>query len=147
MPRRLLIGALALSLLGSAAGCGEEDPKTSVEAATPADERLAERIQEELRIYEQGFDLESVPQEQADLLAPVVDNLPQAAGGVAILRVDGGSVEAETDFPADEEGAVTGRLICGAIERAAGGDAAGSRVLGEDGAVLAECEPADANYP
>ncbi len=132
------------------AACGDgSDPKTSVEATTAADERLAGRIEDELRVYEQGFDLESVPQEQADQLAPVVDNLPQAAGGVEVLRVNDGVVEAETGFPDDEEGAVTGRLICGAIERAIGDgeDPGGHRVLGEDAAVLAECEPDDANYP
>jgi hypothetical protein len=143
--------ALVLAALCAAAlaACGDgSDPKTSVEAATPADERLAAAIQDELKVYEQGFDLEAMPQEQADQLAPVVDNLPQAAGGIRILRVNDGAVEAETDFPDDEEGAVTGRLICGAIERAIGrDDPGGHRVLGDDGAVLRECEPDDANYP
>jgi hypothetical protein len=144
--------ALALAAVAAAtlAACGAgTDPKTSVETTTAADARLADRIEAELKVYEAGFDLESMPSEQADQLAPVVDNLPQAAGGVQILRVDRGVVEAETDFPDDEEGAVTGRLVCGAIERAIGrgDDPGGHRVLGEDGTVLAECERDDANYP
>jgi hypothetical protein len=151
MLRRSLI-ALALAAVSAAAlaACGSgTDTKTSVETTTDADARLAERIQAELELYETGFDLESMPTAQADQLAPVVDNLPQAAGGVRILRVDHGVVEAETDFPDDEEGAVTGRLICGAIERSIDekDDPGGHRVLGEDGAVLAECERDDANYP
>ena len=147
--RRALIALLAAGAL-SLSACGDDlNPKTSVEATTASDQRLADRIQAELKVYAKGFDLESMPKEQADQLAPVVDNLPQAAGGVTILRVDHGTVEAETDFPDDDEGAVTGRLICGAIERAAGrgGDAGGNQVTGQDGAVLAQCEPSDANYP
>lgn len=116
----------------------------TVEAATPDDERLAERIEAELRAYEQGFDLESMPTAQADQLAPVVNNLPQAAGGVDILRVDSGRVEAVTGFPDDEEGEVTGRLICGAIERAGARD---GLVLGADDSMLAECRPDDRNFP
>jgi hypothetical protein len=87
-----------------------------------------------------------MPQEQQDQLAPVVDNLPQAAGGVRTLKVTGGVVEADTDFPDDEEGAATARLICGAIVRA-GGDSGKDRVLGSGDAVLAECQPDDANFP
>jgi hypothetical protein len=140
----LLAGAVCAVTL---AACGNSESKTSVEASTAADQRLADAIQAELKVYDKGFDLESMPQEQADQLAPVVDNLPQAAGGVQILRVDGGDVEATTDFPDDEEGAVTGRLICGAIERAAGKQDVDARVLGKDDAVLAECSPDDVNFP
>lgn len=146
----ILAAVLAAAVGLTLAACGEgTDPKATVEATTAADERLAERIQEELRVYEEGFDLESVPEAQADQLAPVVDNLPQAAGGIDILRVNEGVVEAETDFPDDEEGAVTGRLICGAIERVVAGkeDVGGHRVLGEEGSVLAECETDDADFP
>lgn len=118
----------------------------SVAAQSPAEQRLAERVRDELRAYETGFDLESMPDEQAAQLQPIVDNLPQAAGGVSVLRVEGSAVTAETDYAADEQGEQTGRLICGAIVRA-GGDAAGSEVLGEDDDVLADCEAADADFP
>jgi hypothetical protein len=141
-----LLAAATLSALALAA-CGSSEPKTSVEASSAADQRLADAIQAELKVYDVGFDLESMPQEQADQLASVVDNLPQAAGGVQILRVDGDEVEATTDFPDDEEGAVTGRLICGAIERAAGKQDVAARVLGEDDAVLAQCSRDDVNFP
>jgi hypothetical protein len=140
----LLAGAACAVAL---AACGNSESKTSVEASTPADQRLADAIQAELKVYDVGFDLESMPQQQADQLAPVVDNLPQAAGGVQILRVDGTDVEATTDFPDDDEGAVTGRLICGAIERAAGKRDVNARVLGKDDAVLAECSRDDVNFP
>ena len=119
-----------------------------VEASTPADEKLADAIQAELRVFDEGFDLESMPQEQQDQLAAAVDNLPQAAGGVRTLRVSNGVVEADTDFPDDDEGQVTGRLICGAIERSVGKDDPGGHVvLGADDAVLAECQPDDASFP
>ena len=141
------LAALALIAPAALAACGEDsDPDTSVEASTPAEERLGEKVQEELQAYEVGFDLESMPQDQAEQLEPIVDNLPQAAGGVHVLRVDGSVVEAETDYPDDKQGAQTGRLICGAIVRA-GGDDAGSQVTGEDGAVLADCEAEDAAFP
>jgi hypothetical protein len=140
---------MTLLCAAALAACGSEDPKLSVEASTPADERLAEAVQAELRVYDESFDLESMPQAQQDQLADVVDNLPQAAGGIEVLRVSDGVVEAETDFPDDDQGAVTGRLICGAIERAAGesGAAPGSRALGEDDSVLADCDPEDSNFP
>jgi hypothetical protein len=128
------------------AGCGSSDPETSVQAATPADQKLAAAIQDELKVYDRGFDLESMPQAQQDQLAPVVDNLPQAAGGVRTLKVTDGVVEADTDFPDDEEGSATGRLICGAIVRA-GASSGRDRVLGSGDAVLAECQPDDANFP
>lgn len=146
--RRGLAVVGMLACLGIAlTACGEDsDPTTEVDASTPAAERLAQKVRDELHVYDEGFDLESMPAEQADQLAPIVDNLPQAAGGVHMLRVDGSVVVAETDFPADEQGAQTGRLICGAIVRA-GGDDAGSEVLGEDGEVLADCEAKDADYP
>jgi hypothetical protein len=148
IPVRRLSPLLAGAVCAIAfAACGNSESKTSVEASTAADQRLADAIQAELKAYDVGFDLESMPQQQADQLAPVVDNLPQAAGGVQILRVDGDDVEATTDFPDDEEGSVTGRLICGAIERAAGKQDVDARVLGKDDAVLAECSPADADYP
>ncbi len=148
MRRRIAALAVALACLTPAlAACGEgSDPETEVQASTPAAERLAQKVKDELHVYEVGFDLESMPADQADQLAPIVDNLPQAAGGVHVLRVDGTVVVAETDFPADDQGAETGRLICGAIIRA-GGDAAGSQVLGEDGEVLADCEAEDADFP
>lgn len=131
------------------AGCGEDaSGDTTVEAATAADERLAATIQGELAIYEEGFDLEVLPPGQQAQLAAIVDNLPQAAGGVRTLRVSDGVVEADTGFPDDEQGADTGRLICGAIERSVGSDdPGGHRVLGDDEAVLAECDPDDANFP
>lgn len=118
----------------------------SVEAQSPAEQRLAERVRDELRGYETGFDLESMPDEQAAQLEPIVDNLPQAAGGVSVLRVEGRAVTAETDYAADEQGEQTGRLICGAIVRA-GGDPGASQVLGEDDAALADCEADDADFP
>src|SRR6478752_1744522 len=140
--------AVALARLASAfAACGNDaDGMTEVEASTPAEQRLADKVQDELHVYEVGFDLESMPQDQADQLEPIVDNLPQAAGGVQVLRVDGSVVVAETDFAADDNGAQTGHLICGAIVRA-GGDDVGSQVLGKDDAVLADCEPEDADFP
>ena len=129
------------------AGCGDDGTeKSSVDASTPAEERLAEKVKDELRAYEVGFDLESMPQDQAAQLESIVDNLPQAAGGVHVLRVSGSVVEAETDYPDDEQGAETGKLICGAIVRA-GGDDAGSEALGEGGEVLADCEAEDAAFP
>lgn len=141
------LAALALLAPAALAACGgDSDPKTSIEASTPTEERLGEKVQEELEAYEVGFDLESMPQDQAAQLESIVDNLPQAAGGVHVLRVSGSVVEAETDYPDDEQGAETGKLICGAIVRA-GGDDAGSQVTGEDGAVLADCEVEDADFP
>lgn len=87
------------------------------------------------------------PAQQAQLGA-VVDNLPQAAGGIRTLRVTDGVVEAETNFPDDEQGVETGRLICGAIQRSVpAGDPGGHRVLGAEDAVLADCEADDANFP
>lgn len=125
-----------------------------MEASTPADQELADAVEQELKVYEVGFDLESMPASQQAQLAPIVDNLPQAAGGVRTLRVTGGVVEAETDFPDDDQGTETGKLICGAIERAfdpddpgAPDDPGGHRVLGSGGSVLAECQPDDANFP
>ena len=62
--------------------------------------------------------------------------------------IEDGLVEARTGLPAEEESEITARLICGAVVRGAGREnAAGSRVTGENEAVLADCEPADANYP
>jgi hypothetical protein len=137
------LAALALGL----AACGDDSTgKTDVEASTPAEERLAQKVLDELEVYDVGFDLESMPQDQAEQLEPIVDNLPQAGGGVRVLRVEGSVVEAETDFAADENGEQTGHLICGAIVRA-GGDDVGSQALGEDGAVLADCESEDAAFP
>lgn len=140
---------LAIAAVAALGGCGTDSSgATSVEAASPADGRLATAVQDELGIYEDGFDLEVLPAEQQAQLAPIVDNLPQAAGGVRVLRVSGGVVEAETDFRDDEQGAETGRLICGAIERAVGPtDPGGHRVLGLDGAVLADCGSDDVNFP
>lgn len=140
---------LMLTLGAVLAACGEgTEVKTTVEATSPADERFAARIERELKAYGVGFDLEAMPDAQAAQLAPIVDNLPQAAGGVRVLRVAGGVAEAETDYPDDEQGSQTGRLICGAIMRAArGSEGPGSRALGADGAVLAECEPEDADFP
>lgn len=142
---------LVLALLAPAAlvACDESsEVTTSVEAQTRADQVFAAKIEAELKAYEVGFDLASMPEQQAAQLEPIVDNLPQAAGGVRVLRVSEGVAEAETDYPDDEQGAETGRLICGAIERAAGrGEGAGSRVLGANDAVLAECEPDDADFP
>jgi len=67
---------------------------------------------------------------------------------VRTLRVDDGVVEAETDFPDDDQGTETGQLICGAIQRSVGSDdPGGHRVLGADDAVLADCESGDANFP
>ncbi len=129
------------------AACGEGDEVTiSVAAQSASEQRLAEKVRDELRVYETGFDLESMPEEQAAQLQPIVDNLPQAAGGVRVLRVEGSVVTAETDYPADEQGEQTGRLICGAIVRA-GGDDVGSQVLGENDGVLADCEAVDADFP
>lgn len=144
-------GAAALALMVLAplalAACGDDGKAdTSVEASTPAEERLAEKVQDELKVYDVGFDLESMPEEQAAQLETIVENLPQAAGGVQVLRVSGSVVEAETNFPADEQGNETGRLICGAIVRA-GGDDVGSQVTGEDGDMLADCEAKDAAFP
>ena len=117
-------------------------------AATPADQRLAARVQAELAQYEKGFDLQVLPAQQQAELAAYVNNLPQAAGGVQTLRVSGGVVEADTGFRADDQGKDTGRLICGAIERSLPPDApGGDRVLGADDAVLATCQPDDANFP
>ncbi len=109
MRRRIAALAVALACLTPAlAACGEgSDPETEVQASTPAAERLAQKVKDELHVYEVGFDLESMPADQADQLAPIVDNLPQAAGGVHVLRVDGKVVVAETDFPADDQGAET----------------------------------------
>lgn len=102
----------------------------------------------ELDTYNEPFDVTALPPAQQADLAPVVDNLPQAGGGVKTLTIADGVVEAQTDFPADAEGVQTGRLICGAIYRSVGaGDRGGHRVLGEDGAVLADCKPSDANFP
>lgn len=133
----------------AAAGCGQDSSsETTIEAATLADEELAAVIADELAVYEQGFDLELLPPDQQAQIGAVVDNLPQAAGGVRVLRVSDGIVEAETDFPDDEQGAETSGLICGAIERSVGADdPGGHRVLGADDAVLAECEPEDASFP
>ena len=129
------------------AACGDNGAvTTSVEAQSPAEQRLAEKVRDELGAYETGFDLEAMPDEQAAQLQPIVDNLPQAAGGVSVLRVEGRAVTAETDYPVDEQGEQTGRLICGAIVRA-GGDAGGSEVLGEGDDVLADCEADDAAFP
>lgn len=140
----VVLGALAAAALGA---CGEGGEVTmSVEAQSPAEQRLAEKVRDELRGYETGFDLESMPDEQAAQLEPIVDNLPQAAGGVSVLRVEGRAVTAETDYAAGEQGEQTGRLICGAIVRA-GGDAGASRVLGENDDVLADCEADDADFP
>ncbi len=117
-------------------------------ADTSADEALAARIQDELDRYNDAFDISALPAGQQAQLGAIVDNLPQAAGGVRTLTATGGVIEATTDFPADGEGEVTGRLICGGIERGVGpDDPGGHRVLGADGAVLADCEPDDANYP
>ena len=135
--------------------CGSDaTPETRVEASTPADQQLADAVQGELQVYDVGFDLESMPAAQQAQLAPIVDNLPQAAGGVRTLRVTDGVVEAETDFADDDQGTETGRLICGAIERAfdpgnpdGPDDPGGHRVLGSGGSVLADCEPDDANFP
>ena len=140
---------LTLPVATALAACGDDtEVTTTVEAQTSADEVFAAKIEAELKVYEVGFDLASMPEQQAAQLEPGVDNLPQAAGGVRVLRVTDGTVEAETDYPDDEQGAQTGRLICGAIERAAGpGEGEGSRVLGSDDAVLAECEPDDASFP
>lgn len=148
--RRLGLAVLTVVALAPAlASCGgDSDVTMSVETETVADESFAAKIQDELKAYEVGFDLESMPQDQAEQLEPIVDNLPQAAGGIHTLRVSDGVVEAETDYPDDEQGAETGKLICGAIMRAAGpGEGDGSRALGEDDAVLAECEPDDADFP
>ncbi len=145
--RRALAAAFTLVALGGLTACGDDGSvKTSVEASTPAEERLGEKVQDELKVYETSFDLESMPEDQAAQLEPIVDNLPQAAGGVSVLRISGSVVEAETDFPADEQGTETGKLICGAIVRA-GGDDVGSQVLGEGGDVLADCEAEDAAFP
>lgn len=144
---RGLVIALALIAATGLGACGEDgSEKSSIEASTPAEERLAQKVKDELKVYETGFDLESMPDDQAKQLEPIVDNLPQAAGGVSVIRVTGSVVEAETDFPADEQGSETGKLICGAIVRA-GGDDVGSQALGEDGAVLADCESEDAAFP
>ena len=110
--------------------------------------RSARRIVAELDEYNDGFDLSSLPADAQAELAPIVNNLPPAGGGVKTLTVTGGVVEAQTDFAADAEGEETGRLICGAIYRSIEGeDPGGHRVLGEGGAVLADCVPRDANFP
>jgi hypothetical protein len=138
----LVAGAL---LLG---GCGGSDEEAVIEASTPADEELAAAIVERLDSYNDSFDLTSLPPDQQAELGAIVDNLPPAGGGVDVLRVSDGLVEAETGFVLDEETEQTARLICGAIMRStARGNRAGHRVLGEGGVVLADCEPDDANYP
>lgn len=145
--RALAAAALGAILALALAACGETGTVTmSVEAQTAAEQRLAAEVRDQLRGYETGFDLESMPDEQAAQLEPIVDNLPQAAGGVSLLRVEGRAVTAETDYAAGEQGEQTGRLICGAIVRA-GGEAAASQVLGENDDVLADCEATDADFP
>ncbi len=145
--RALIAAALGALAAAALAACGESGTVTmSVEAKSPAEQRLAERVRDQLRGYETGFDLESMPDEQAAQLEPIVDNLPQAAGGVSVLRVEGRAVTAETDYADDEQGEQTGRLVCGAIVRA-GGDPGASQVLGEDDAALADCEADDADFP
>ncbi len=145
--RALATAALAALATAALAACGEAGTvTTSVAAQSRAEQRLATKVRAELRNYETGFDLESMPDEQAAQLEPIVDNLPQAAGGVSLLRVEGDAVTATTDYRAGEQGEQTGRLICGAIVRA-GGDPGSSRVLGEDDDVLADCEAEDADFP
>jgi len=143
--RATAVAALAaVALLG---GCGD-DEETTIEASTAADEELAAGIVAELDEYNESFDLTSLPGDQQAELAPIVDNLPPAGGGVDTLVVSGGVVEAQTPFAADDQGEQTGRLICGAIyRRIEGEDPGGHRVLGEGGAVLADCAPEDANFP
>jgi hypothetical protein len=128
--------------------CGGSDPETSIEASTDTDQALGAAIVAELGTYNDTFDVAALPPDQQAEVGPIVDNLPQAAGGVDTLTVSGGVVEASTDFPADAQGAETGKLICGAIERSLGPrDPGGHRVLGAEGAVLAGCRPNDANFP
>lgn len=143
--RTLAFTALAAALL---AGCGDSDPGTDIVASAEPDQALGEAIVAELDEYNDGFDLSSLPADAQAELAPIVNNLPPAGGGVKTLTVTGGVVEAQTDFAADAEGEETGHLICGAIYRAiVGSDPGGHRVVGADGAVLADCEPRDANFP
>ena len=138
----LIAGAL---LLG---GCGGSDEEAVIEASTPADEELAAAIVERLDSYNDSFDLTSLPPNQQAELGAIVDNLPPAGGGVDVLRVTDGLVEAETGFAPDEETEQTARLICGAIMRSVGpGNGSGHRVLGEGGVVLADCTRADASFP
>lgn len=130
------------------AACGSSDPKTTIVADSAADQKLGAAIVAELDEYNAPFDVTALPAGAQAEVAPIVDNLPQAGGGVKTLTITGGVVEAQTDFPADAQGTETGRLICGAIYRSLPGrDRGGNRVLGEGGAVLADCKPSDANFP
>lgn len=137
-----LLAALAIG------GCGSGDHQTAVEASSPADEELAAAILDRLDSYNDSFDLTALPPDQQADLGPIVDNLPPAGGGVDTLVVTDGLVEAETGFAPDPESEETARLICGAIMRSVDrGNRAGHRVLGENGVVLADCKPDDANFP
>lgn len=140
--------ALVLCTAIALAACGNSDPKTTIVADSTADQELGAAIVAELDEYNAPFDVTALPAAAQADVAPVVDNLPQAGGGVKTLTITGGVVEAQTDFPADAQGVETGRLICGAIYRSLPQrDPGGHRVLGEGGAVLADCKPSDANFP
>ena len=146
--RRVGVSALALCAALGLAACGNSDPETTIDADSAADRELGAAIVAELDEYNVPFDVTALPADAQADLAPIVDNLPQAGGGVRTLTITGGVVEAQTDFPADAEGVQTGRLICGAIYRSVPPrDPGGHRVLGEDDAVLADCKPSDANFP
>ena len=143
--KRLAVAVAAGILI---AGCGSESSEIAVTASSDEDREIATGIEDELALYSEPFDISVLPTDQQDQLGPVYDAFPRAAGSVDELVIEDGLVEARTGLPAEEESTITARLICGAVVRGAGREhAAGSRVTGEDEAVLVDCEPADANYP
>lgn len=151
LPRAGLAGLLAVLAALALAGCGDSEADVTVDASSQADADLAAAIQTELDEYSQPFDLSSLPAGAQAQLGAVIDNFPQAAGAVTALTIADGSVEAGTDLDQTEGTLVTGRLICGAILRTIAYDdldyPGGHRVLGTDGAVLADCTREDKNYP
>ncbi len=149
---RIKVGARILALVTCTsiglAACGSSTPDTAIVADSTADRELGAAIVAELDEYNQPFDVTTLPPAQQAELAPIVNSLPRAGGGVKTLSISGGVVEAQTDFAADAEGVETGRLICGAIyRRLPARDPGGHRVLGAGGTVLADCKPKDASFP
>jgi hypothetical protein len=151
---KALRGILPAALLGLAllTGCGEDEPGSgdppAVEAATPADQRIADELLTALDAADSPIDSRLLPPKQLAEIGPILDNLGEIYVDTDVIAVSGGDVVVRTSLEPNEESEVTATLICGAILDAGGNPEAVVLGAGPEGDTeLRTCERGDRNFP